>query len=152
MMIGRALIALLFFLNLNNTLAWDGCEYGTAWRCGDTCINGESWKMAECKCGGEIFNHTAQMWCCNDKPCEGRGENHWWYNYWLGEEDKEGRNIGSECIGTVLKLVESCNEKCNDHEEDPHRNNKGLVRSYKACKVKNITSSSFSQCPPVGGL
>ena len=83
MMISRALIVLLFFLNLNNTLAWDGCENGEAWRCGDKCIAG--WNEAECKCGGEIFNHTAQMWCCNDKPCEGKGRKHWSYNYWLGE-------------------------------------------------------------------
>ena len=28
MMISRAHTVLLFFLNLNNTLAWDGCESG----------------------------------------------------------------------------------------------------------------------------
>ena len=67
MMISRALIVLLFFLNLNNTLAWDGCWYN-AWRCGDTCIYaGDSREKALCKCGEEIFNHTAQMWCCNDE-------------------------------------------------------------------------------------
>ena len=67
MMISRALIVLLFFLNVNNTLAWDGCDFLLAWRCGDTSID----RTAECNCGKEIFNHTAQMWCCNDKPCEG---------------------------------------------------------------------------------
>ena len=36
MMISRALIVLLFFLNLNNTLAWDGCDYDRAWRCAFT--------------------------------------------------------------------------------------------------------------------
>ena len=70
MMISRALIALLFFHNLNNTLAWDGCGSPLEWRCGDACINAHSSGEAVCKCGGEIFNHTAPKWCCNDKPCE----------------------------------------------------------------------------------
>ena len=122
MMISRALIVLLFFLNLNNTLAWDGC-WAFAWRCGDTCI----WYRTDCKCGGEIFNHTAQMWCCNDKPCEGRGEKSGYTNAWCGEKDKEGRRIGAECNGTALKLDEPCDEKCNDHEEDHSRNWGGLV-------------------------
>ena len=146
MMISRALIVLLFFLNLNNTLAWDGCEHQWAWRCGDTCIDGGYYGDAECKCGEEIFNQTAKMWCCNDKPCEGRGGNSFLddydgdedydeYDYWQGEEDKEGRRIGAECNGTALKLDEPCNEKCNDHEEDPYRNIYGLVRSFRACNV-----------------
>jgi len=142
-MISRALFVLLFFLNLNNTLAWDGCEWDGAWRCGDTCIYaGSNHEKTECKCGGEIFNHSAQMWCCNDKPCEGRGEKGRW-NTWFGEEDNEGRRIGAECNGTALKLEEPCNEKCNDYEEDPYRNSRGLVRSYRACNVKNIT---ITQC------
>ena len=130
-MISREMIVLLFFLNLNNTLAWDGCR-AFAWRCGDMCINGVSFygdEAAECKCGGEIFNHTAQMWCCNDKPCVGRGKKDIEDNLWYGEEDEEGRRIGAECNGTALKLEEPCNEKCNDHEEDMDRNNQGLVRS-----------------------
>ena len=73
-----------------------------AWRCGDTCINGVTGRLGftgygyetECKCGVEIFNHTAQMWCCNDKPCEGRGEKDY-YNYWLGEEGEGGMKIGA---------------------------------------------------------
>ena len=138
MVISRALFVLLFFLNFNSTLAWDGCPTYKAWRCGDTCIYGGSGGKADCKCGGEIFNHTAQMWCCNDKPCEGRGEKDSRSNTWFGEEDKEGRRIGAECNGTALKLDEPCNEKCNDHEEDPDRNSEGLVRSYRACNVKNI--------------
>ena len=83
MVISRALIVLLFFLNLNHTLAWDGC-HGSAWRCGDTCIYGGYYPGEEalCMCGEEIFNHTAQMWCCNDKPCEGRGEKDTKRNYW----------------------------------------------------------------------
>ena len=111
MMISRALIVLLFFLNLNNTLAWDGCELDAAWRCGDTCI----YYKAECKCGGEIFNKTAQMWCCNDKPCEGRGGKSSSTGEWSGEEDKEGRRIGAECNGTALKLDEPCNGQCNNY-------------------------------------
>ena len=140
MMISRALNVLLFFLNLNHTLAWDGCA-ARVWRCGDTCIDGWPGDETVCKCGGEIFNHTAQMWCCNDKPCEGRGEKGKYGNYWNGERDEEGRMIGAECNGTALKLDEPCNETCNDHEEDPRRNYKGLVRSYRACKVKNIKTT-----------
>ena len=137
MIISRALIVLLFFLN--NTLARDGCEWMSAWRCGDTCINADSGRQAECKCGGEIFNLTAEMWCCNDKPCEGRGEKPW--DTWLGEEDKEGRLIGAECSGTALKLDEACKEKCNDHEEDSYRNSNGVVRNYQACGVTNIKTT-----------
>ena len=130
-MISRALIVLLFVLNLNNTLAWDGCEYsGGAWRCGDRCIRGDVGAEV-CKCGGEIFNVSAKMWCCNDNPCDGRGE-----NTWYGEEDKEGRRIGAECNGTALKLEEPCNERCNNHEKDLNRNFNGLVRSYRACNIK----------------
>lgn len=140
-MISRTLIVLLFFLNLNNTLAWDGCAR-KSWICGDTCIDGDYGEGAECKCGGEIFNHTAQMWCCNNKPCEGRGKKNR-YNTWLGEKDKKGRRIGAECNGTALKLEKPCNGKCNDHQEDRFRNFLGLVRSYRACKVKNI---STTQC------
>ena len=144
MMIKRVLIVLLFFFNLNNTFAWDGCKKHNAWRCGDTCIS-TLWTTL-CKCGGETFNHTAQKWCCNDKPCVGRGEKglkSWDKNTWLGEEDKEGRLIGAECNGTALKLDEPCDEECNNHEEDPGRNAAGLVRSYRACDVKNI---STTQC------
>ena len=116
MMISRALIVLLLFLNLNNTLAWDGCEWPLAFRCGDTCIIGVTGVTrggeTECKCGGEIFNKSAQMWCCNDKPCEGRGQEDGLYNYWFGEKDKEGRMIGAECNGKALKLEEPCNEEC----------------------------------------
>ena len=140
MMISRTLIVLLFFLNLNNTRAWDGCGNYVAWRCGDTCINGYTEYEALCKCGGEIFNKTAQMWCCNDKPCEGRGGNSK-YNTWYGEKDKEGRLIGAECNGTALKLEEPCNEKCNDHEKDPNRNYQGLVRSFRECNVSNIKTT-----------
>ena len=96
MMINKTLAVLLFFLNLNITLAWDGCVLYSAWRCGDTCISGGyPGREAECKCGGEIFNVTAQMWCCNDKPCEGRGEKDEYSNTWRGEEDEEGRLIGA---------------------------------------------------------
>ena len=139
MMISRALIVLLFFLNLNNTLAWDECQFNDAWRCGDTCIDGGYYAEAFCKCGGEIFNHTAQMWCCNDKPCEGRGEK--WGNAWYGEEDEEGRRIGAECNGMALKLDEPCNQQCNDHQEDPYRNFDGIARSFRACNVSNIKTT-----------
>ena len=154
MVISRALIVLPFLLNLNKTLAWDGCGGGgnLAWRCGDTCISGHHGAETECKCGAEVFNHTAQKWCCNDKPCVGRGANqvlddfvvyqdYDHYDYWLGEYDQEGRRIGAECNGTALNLDESCNEKCNDHEEDQWRNEEGLLRSYRACNVKNIKTT-----------
>ena len=120
MMINRVPIVLLFFLNLNNTLGWDGCDEDYAWRCGDTCINGWPGQEAKCKCGDEIITHRAQKWCCNDKPCEGRGEKATDGNFWHGEEDKEWRKIGAECSGTALKLDEPCNGTCNDHQED-HR-------------------------------
>ena len=48
-MISKVLIVLLFFLNLNNTLAWDGCAYD-ALRRGDTFIKGRRGQEAECKC------------------------------------------------------------------------------------------------------
>ena len=70
------------------------------------------------------------MWCCNNKPCTGRG----WKrkeedgsDTWYGEQDKEGRNIGAECSGTPLKLTESCNETCNGDPEDIWRNNNGDI-------------------------
>ena len=135
-MISRALIVLLFFLNLNNTLAWDGCDYFYAWRCGDTCID----YRAECNCGGEIFNHTAQMWCCNNKPCLGRGVRTSSVNSWFGEKDRDGRLKGAECSGTALKLEEPCYQKCNDYGEDPYRNGQGVLRSYVPCKlVEDVT-------------
>ena len=71
----------LLLLLLGNTLAWDGCGFLTSWRCGDVCI-----EDTECNCGGTIFNHTAQMWCCQDSPCTGKGELH--DDSWFGEEDK----------------------------------------------------------------
>ena len=66
----KASWVLFFFRLLGISVAWDGCEYGFAWRCGDTCVEQD----AECKCGGEIFNLTSQMWCCNNEPCLGRGD------------------------------------------------------------------------------
>ena len=54
-------VLLLIFI-LGNTLAWDGCGDGR-WRCGNLCIDGD----AECNCGGKIFNHEAQMWCCQEQ-------------------------------------------------------------------------------------
>ena len=112
--------------------------------CGDTCIG--SWKT-ECMCGGEIFNATALMWCCNEKPCVPRGEKK--FNkqtnssYWAGEEDKGGRTIGAECNGTALKLEEPCNQKCNDYKEDPNKNYGGIVRTHVAC---NVTNLKITQC------
>ena len=64
-------------------------------------------------------------------------------NAWLGEKDKEGRRIGAECSGTVMNLTEPCNERCNGHQEDPHRNYGGIVRSYVAC---NVTNLKIQQC------
>ena len=54
-------------------------------------------------CGGQIFNVTAQMRCCNDKPCVGRGG--WKYGHWSGEGDEEGRLIGWKKL--VTKTVMS---------------------------------------------
>ena len=88
-------------------------------------------------CGGQIFNVTAQMRCCNDKPCVGRGG--WKYGHWSGEGDEEGRLICAECSGTPLKLEEACNQNCNEYGEDPCRNAKGVVRRYVACDANNIT-------------
>ena len=109
MMISRALSVLLFFLNLNNTLAWDGCESAFAWRCGDKCIHGSLSNEQEtmCKCGGVLFNKAALMWCCNNEPCDGKGTKRK-DNTWLGERDNEGKVIGAECSGTPLKLTQSC--------------------------------------------
>ena len=128
----KASWVLFFFLLLGISLAWDGCEFFSSWRCGDTCIHS---KMAECKCGGEIFNLTAQMWCCNNKPCLGRGVRTSSVNSWFGEKDRDGRRIGAECSGTALKLEEPCNQKCNDYGEDPYRNTEGVLRSYVPCKL-----------------
>ena len=142
MMISRALAGLLFFLNLNSTLAWDGCDYDTAWRCGDKCINGWPGLEAECRCGGVTFNHTAQMWCCNDVPCSGRRKSSH-SDTWLGEKDEEGRLIGAECSGTPIKLTESCNETCNGDVKDSSRNRYGVMRSYVPCNVTNV---KIKQC------
>ena len=74
MIVRRALIVVLFFCNININAGWDGCD-GFAWKCGNECIHtgddNDNWEIL-CKCGGEMFNLTAQMWCCNDKPCVGR--------------------------------------------------------------------------------
>ena len=145
MMITRVLIVLLFFLNLNKTLAWDGCELGLGFRCGDICVFGDNrWTdEADCKCGDVIFKHTAAMWCCNDKPCVGRGRKDS-RNTWMGILNfTEGTRIGAECSGTVMKLDEPCNQKCNDHGEDPNRNAFGVLRSYVAC---NVTNLPITQC------
>ena len=106
---------ILFFIHLHKTLAWDGCAQGHAWRCGDKCILVISGSEAECKCGGDIFNHTAHMWCCNDTPCRGRG--HMVEDTWLGQNNKERRLIGAECNGTALKLEQACNQTCNKYED-----------------------------------
>ena len=74
----------------------------------------------ECNCGGTIFNKEAQMWCCQDSPCTGKGE--FDDNSWFGEEDEEGRLIGADCTGTALNLTQACNRTCNYHEEDKDRN------------------------------
>ena len=60
----KAPSVLFFFLLLGISLAWDGCEFFSSWRCGDTCIHS---KKAECKCGGEIFNLTAQKHTCKKR-------------------------------------------------------------------------------------
>ena len=126
---------LFSILLLGISLAWDGCELSSAWRCGDTCISAyPTGQEAECNCGGETFNHTAQKWCCNNKPCVGRGGKST-YNTWFGEKDRDGRLIGAECRGTALKLEEPCNQKCNDYGEDPYRNAEGVLRSYVPCKL-----------------
>ena len=126
---------LFSILLLGISLAWDGCELSSAWRCGDTCISAyPTGQEAECKCGGETFNHTAQKWCCNNKPCVGRGGKST-YNTWFGEKDRDGRLIGAECSGIALKLEEACNQKCNDYGEDPYRNAEGVWRSYVPCRL-----------------
>ena len=148
----------LLLILLGNTLAWDGCQSRFDWRCGDTCID----QNTECNCGGTIFNHRAEMWCCQDSPCNGKGE--FKYDSWFGEEDEEGRVIGAVCTGTALNLTQACNRTCNYHEEDEDRNWSseererywrrnwdavlrsnvpwnGLHRSYVACQVANLTTT-----------
>ena len=145
-MASRASSILLLFLILDKSLAWDGCNF-QAWRCGDTCIHGGGHvlggRRTECKCGNTTFNNRDEMWCCNNASCSGRGEfetsdN---ANFWRGEEDKEGRMIGAECSGTALKLEQSCNGTCNDHEQDPGRNWEGVLRSFVPCNVNNLKTT-----------
>ena len=139
MMISRALNVLIFFLNLNNTFAWDGCESAFAWRCGDKCIHGGLSNEQETmrKCGGVLFNKAALMWYCNNEPCDGKGTKRK-DNTWLGERDNEGKVIGAECSGTPLKLTQPCNETCNGDLEGRYRNNYGFLRSCVACNVANL--------------
>ena len=100
-------------------------------------------RRTECKCGNTTFNNRDEMWCCNNASCSGRGEfetsdN---ANFWRGEEDKEGRMIGAECSGAALKLEQSCNGTCNDHEQDPGRNWEGVLRSFVPCNVNNLKTT-----------
>ena len=140
-------MVLLFFTHFHGTLAWDGCPWGGAWRCGDKCILVRHGREAECKCGGEIFNHTAQMWCCHDTPCTGKGYNS--SNTWYGENDKndkERRLIGAECNGTALKLEQACNQTCNKYEDGSDgwfRNYRRVMRNYVPCKTNKM---KIKQC------
>ena len=128
-------VFLLFSIILSMALAWDGCGH-MAWRCGDTCIDQDT----ECKCDAQIFNYTAQRWCCQKSPCAGRG-----YkdrdNVWHGEKVGKGkiwRRIGAECNGSALSLTQPCNHTCNFYEDDKGRNSGGVLRGFPPCKVANF--------------
>ena len=127
----RTSTVLLLILIVGNTLAWDGCNVNN-WRCGDVCIH----EAAKCTCGGETFNHKAQMWCCQDSPCTGTGTT---VAFAFSGE------TGADCTGTALNLTQACNQTCNYYEEDPYRNVAGVRRSYAPCQVDNLTTT---QCIP----
>ncbi len=136
---GTSLLVMLHILG--NTLAYDGCnDGGWSWRCGDKCIL----YSAECSCGGQIFNHTAGKWCCQDSPCTGKGD--MWNKgtekqYWEGERDDNGQNIGADCSGKPLNLTQACNQTCNYYKDDKYRGQ----RSFVAC---NTTELNITQCIP----
>ena len=140
-MMSRILLIHLLFFHPHGTLAWDGCTQGHAWRCGDKCILVISGSEAECKCGGEIFNHTSHMWCCHDTPCRGRGP--LVEGTWYGQNNKERRLVGAECNGTALRLEQACNQTCNKYEDDWARNYRNVMRSYLPCKTNKM---KIEQC------
>ena len=127
---------LLFLPLLTNSLAMDGCAHH-AWRCGDVCVDGS----AACKCGEATFSAGDHMWCCEDKPCTGKGELDWLGYYW-GEWQGYSK-IGAHCNGRALNLTEPCRGGCNFYKEDSSRNVNGVVRGYIPC---NTSTKTITQC------
>ena len=85
-------IPFLIFI-IRNSLAWDGCDT-LEWRCGDICIG----STAKCQCGGQVFNITSEMWCCQEYNCT-LGPHH--------EVPGKEREIGANCQGNALHLTQA---------------------------------------------
>ena len=131
---------ILIILTFGRSLAWDGCKFHSAWKCGDQCIFSDS----ECNCGGIRFNRSSPLWCCEDSSCFGRGTFINGFQAWTGELSSDGY-IGANCTGTVLSLREPCRDTCNYHPEDKSRNHHNVLRSHMPCSVAQVR---LSQCIP----
>ena len=88
----------------------DGCQGGDDWRCGDTCLWGDS----KCHCGEDQFGYDDGKWCCHSGPCTagGRGD--------------------VTCPGAALHLNQTCRGSCNFFPEDKERDSYG--RSHVPCE------------------
>ena len=117
---------LLLFLTLGSSLALDGCEESSFWRCGDVCIGFES----TCDCGGHLFNRTEGKWCCQNVNCFPTGGESYW-------------TLDAYCDGTPLGLDETCNNTCNFHQDDEF----GSARNYKPCTANHMKTT---ECIPEG--
>ena len=147
---------LLFLLLLpGQSRAMDGCMYGEAWSCGGVCIG----LGTECKCGDSSFFAWEGKWCCTEdgKGCEGKGEIEEGWDFWRGEENKEGRRnemgylikIGADCpAGQVRNLTQACHSLCNYFPEDPWRHKVGERSFFPS----NVTEQGLkiTQCIPEG--